>query len=99
MGNSYYRLGQYNKALECYENALSFENNASQGNTWFNMGLIYNQLKQYDKAIKCYEKAMEDKNYISLPNIWNELTRAYNKINQVATKQMSLQKQCFVRFQ
>ena len=82
MGNSYYRLGQYNKAIKCYEKALEDDNYGSPGNTWFNMGLIYNQQKQYTMAIECYEKAMADKKYISLPNIWNELTKAYNKTGQ-----------------
>ncbi len=62
VGNVYYSLGSYDKALECYENALAeyneLGNKSAVANLTGNIGIVYNYLSSYDKSLEYYEQAL-----------------------------------------
>ena len=64
LGMAYAKLGNFNKALECFENAISLNPNFHK--VWYNKGLVLAILDRYKEAIKCYDKALEiNPNYVS----------------------------------
>jgi len=63
-GGVYYDLKEYDKALECYDEALKLDK--TYVTAYNNKGNIYANLKKYDKALECYNKAIElDSEYAS----------------------------------
>jgi tetratricopeptide (TPR) repeat protein len=63
-GESYYKKGQYDKAIEYYEKALVIrkkelgENHPDTATSYNNLGAAYHDKGQYDKAIEYLEKAL-----------------------------------------
>ena len=57
MGNAYYDLKEYKKAIECYKKAIELKPDYYDAH--YNMGNAYDDLKEYEKAIECYKKAIE----------------------------------------
>ena len=51
------RLGRYQEAIECYDNALEID--PRHVNAWDNKGLNLNSVGRYQEAIVCYDKALE----------------------------------------
>jgi len=49
------RLGFYERALECCDQALL--TNVLYSNAYFHKGVIYEGTKRYDEALACYQKA------------------------------------------
>ena len=62
MGLAYFRLGDNDLAIECYQKALSL--NPKEPTTYANMGIIFFQKGEYQKAIELYQQAIQlDPNY------------------------------------
>jgi len=55
LGNVYSDLGLYDKAIECFKNALQADPGPGIYN---NMGIVYYNRKEYDRAIECYKRAL-----------------------------------------
>lgn len=57
-GNEYYKQGEYQKAIELYNESLAFNTNYDMA--YNNRGVTYKEgLKQYDTAIADYTKAIQ----------------------------------------
>jgi tetratricopeptide (TPR) repeat protein len=56
-GNTHYRCGRNNEAIECYDKAIEIDPNYTSA--WNGKGLVLKRLKKYDEALKCYDKAIE----------------------------------------
>jgi CHAT domain-containing protein/Tfp pilus assembly protein PilF len=60
IGNVYKDLGQYQKAIEYYQQSVSiFKKGELQAGVFNNLGTVYDSLGQYQKAIEYYEKSFE----------------------------------------
>ncbi|MFC2154119.1 AAA family ATPase [Candidatus Altiarchaeota archaeon] len=57
LGNDYYKLGEFQKAIEHYNKALELRPDLLE--TYFNRGLAHTRLQQYDKAIEDLNKVIE----------------------------------------
>ncbi|MBE9229717.1 tetratricopeptide repeat protein [Phormidium sp. LEGE 05292] len=61
-GSVYYDLGQYNKALDFYQQSLkiskALDDKAAQGRSLNNLGLVYKAQQQYSKALEFYQQAL-----------------------------------------
>ena len=62
LGNTYRDLGQYDKAIEHYNQALAISreigHRRGEGSALGNLGNAYNSLGQYDKAIEHHNQAL-----------------------------------------
>ncbi len=62
-GDSYFKVGQYNKAIKCYVQTLvickKLGTEAGVATALINIGSVYKVWGQYDKAIKYYEQALK----------------------------------------
>ncbi|KPQ32735.1 MAG: hypothetical protein HLUCCO16_19630 [Phormidium sp. OSCR] len=62
MGNVYNSLGQYERAIDFYEQSLAITreigDRAGEGNALSNLGNVYNSLGQYERAIDFYEQSL-----------------------------------------
>ncbi len=62
VGNCFYRVGQFDKAIKYYEEALAIfkklEQEDNVAKNLSNIGLVYDSLGQYYKAIKYYNEAL-----------------------------------------
>ena len=65
MGCTYQMISMYQRALECYEAALSIWRNMSHegpnvamANCWNNMGCIYEIEQSYSRALECHRSAL-----------------------------------------
>ena len=69
LGNAYYALGQYEKAIEYYKLSLDLSKkiNDRQGeaNSLGNLGVVYQSLGQYKKAIDYHQQSLDIKKEIS----------------------------------
>jgi len=59
LGNSYYKLGDYDTAETNYRQALTTENQELKEKTYYNLGNTTFRKKRYDDAINHYRKALE----------------------------------------
>ena len=63
LGNAYYRLGEYRKAISYHEKTLEIsqqlEDRAGEGAAYCNLGNAYKALGEYRKAISYHEKDLE----------------------------------------
>lgn len=57
--NFYYERGEYEKALELYDWAITLRPNFE--GAWYNKGVVLDQLGKYGEAITCFNKATEIK--------------------------------------
>ena len=73
IGNTYYSLGQVEKAIEYYEDALAISREVvdrrNEGVWLENLGLVYRALGQVEKAIEYYEDALTIGKEIKAPRI------------------------------
>jgi len=89
LGNVYWNLSEYPKALKYYEIALQINEEISDnegiGRQYGNIGSVYNSLSNYPKALEYYEKALQiseeignkDGIAVNVGNIGN----VYNKLS------------------
>jgi len=73
LGDANYQIGEFRKALECFESALKIlrsnsslhegflETHLKVASLWNKIGNVNYKLKQYDEAIRCYKKALRTK--------------------------------------
>jgi len=57
LGNDYYKIADFEKALECYNKALELRPDLLE--TYFNRGLSYTRMQRYDKALEDLTKVIE----------------------------------------
>jgi len=57
LGNDYYKIGEFDKAIEHYNKALELRPDLLE--TYFNRGLAYTRKQMYDKAIEDLSKVIE----------------------------------------
>lgn len=66
LGNTYYRMGQYDAALKSFSGALEHSDDKEKGRIHYNMGNTRFRMQDYKGAIEEYEKVLkidpEDKN-------------------------------------
>ena len=80
LANQYQKSGQYNKAIQLYNQALSANANnrySEKHIAYYNLGIIYSQLEKYDKAITYYKRALALNARYSSSH--NNLAMAYRK--------------------
>ena len=56
-GISYAMLKKYDKALECFDEAISI--NPSESKAWYNKGLVLYLVGKFKDALECANKALE----------------------------------------
>ncbi|MEH2393585.1 MAG: tetratricopeptide repeat protein, partial [Nostoc sp.] len=90
LGNAYYFLGQYQRAIKYYQQSLDIRREIGdrngEGNSLIGLGNAYNSLGQYQRAIELLQESLEitrdigDRNGegLSLMNLGN----AYNSLGQ-----------------
>ncbi len=57
MGNSYYNKGEYDRAIEAYQQAIKL--NPKDNMAYNNMGINYDKKGDYDRAIEAYQQAIK----------------------------------------
>ena len=56
-GNDYYNQGDYDIAIQFYENAIVLK--PDYADAYINLGVAYDEQENYDKAIEAYKKVIE----------------------------------------
>jgi tetratricopeptide (TPR) repeat protein len=56
-GSSYDGLGEYEKAIECFDRVLEVDKNDEFA--WTSKGSALYSLKRYDDAVSCFDRALE----------------------------------------
>ena len=65
MGNTHYRLGHYDQALECHERSINIrkdlheETHPDMAKCYNNIGIVYYKQSKYDEALFYLEKALK----------------------------------------
>jgi tetratricopeptide (TPR) repeat protein len=57
-GANYAALGDFKKAIACYEKAIKIDSACDRAEAWLNMGYCYRALREYDNAVICFRKAL-----------------------------------------
>lgn len=82
--------GQYDKAIMCFEKALSSDiktfgpEHPSVARVWNNLGMVWGDKGEYDKAIEYYDKALasdpitKEQEHRRVATYWNNLGAAWN---------------------
>ena len=90
LGKAYHGLGQYDRALEYYQQALAIhreiKDRIDEGEYLISLGLLYDDLGQYDQALKTLQESLKICLEVGQPeNIW----RVQRALGQVEAKQAS----------
>lgn len=85
LGNLYYFLGQKEKGMACWEQAVAKDGQFAQA--YRNLGFGYNRQSELDKAITGYEKAIAFNNQD--PRIFQELDILYEKSKKPAAERLA----------
>ncbi len=56
LGHVYSLLGNYERAISCYQEAL--KRHPREARLWFELGMCHGQRKEFDAAIPCFQKAL-----------------------------------------
>jgi len=74
-GVSSYNQGDYQKAIESFEQGIKLEDTCAK--CWSNLGAVLAKLQKYEKAVKCYQKAiaLEPSYAGAYTNLGNALNR------------------------
>jgi tetratricopeptide (TPR) repeat protein len=88
LGNAYYFLGEYQKAIEFHQQSLAIKreigDRGGEGKSYGNLGNVYDSLGEYQKAIEFHQQSLaitreigdrggEGKSYNNLGNVYNSL--------------------------
>ncbi|MDR1229145.1 MAG: tetratricopeptide repeat protein [Azoarcus sp.] len=57
-GANYAALGEFKKAITCYETAIKIDRACDQAEAWLNMGYCYRALREYDNALFCFRQTL-----------------------------------------
>ncbi|CAM0117508.1 hypothetical protein RSOCI_04065 [Rhabdochlamydiaceae symbiont of Dictyostelium giganteum] len=90
LGDTYYSLGKYFKALECYKKylniAVQLKDSIREGKAYGELGNIYASLGKYRKAIELYKKALkiaqELKDRVGEEGAYSNLGMAYSSLGE-----------------
>ena len=83
-GNALQEIGNYEKAIECYDKSLKFD--FENEFAWTNRGIALAGLGKYDDAIECYKKAVGGH-----PENWRAWSNWGNALNYLGRKEEALQ--------
>lgn len=86
LGNLYYFLGQKEKGMACWEQAVAKDGQFAQA--YRNLGFGYNRQNELNKAIAGYEKAIAFNNQD--PRIFQELDILYEKSKKPAAERLAV---------
>lgn len=75
-GNNYFLKGNFNKALDCYEQ-ISEKNSA----VWHNMGNCFFNEKNNVKAIICWKRAERNASFYELGKLIDSQSKAFQKLD------------------
>lgn len=89
LGNSYYRLGQVNRALPYYENYMNHTTQPLRGDAYF-MGLSYFEAARYSDAVNMFQQAIGEADPLT-QNAQLQLGQTYLKLNQKQQAQMAFE--------
>ncbi|CAF4379756.1 unnamed protein product [Rotaria sp. Silwood2] len=88
IGNVYYNMGEYSKALSSYERSLEIRkialppNHPNLASSYNNIGNVYGKMREYSKALSSYEQSLEIQK-IALPPNHPDFAQSYNNIGLV----------------
>ncbi|UJR11388.1 hypothetical protein I4U23_015568 [Adineta vaga] len=86
-------MGQYNKAIEIYQNLLnatqSYEDEAGVSSVYNQLGAVYNRIGDFDQALNYYKKSLTMKNKFLFSND-PSLSPIYSNIGSVLRNQNQL---------
>ncbi|MDR1854167.1 MAG: tetratricopeptide repeat protein [Azoarcus sp.] len=51
-------LGEFKKAIACYEKAIEIDRSCDKEEAWLNMGYCYRALREYENAELCFDQAL-----------------------------------------
>jgi tetratricopeptide (TPR) repeat protein len=51
-------LGEFRRAIACYEKAVETDRSCDRDEAWLNMGYCYRALGEYDNAMLCFQQAL-----------------------------------------
>jgi len=57
-GANFAVLGEFKKAITCYEKAIEVDRACDKDEAWLNMGYCYRALREYENAMLCFEQAL-----------------------------------------
>jgi tetratricopeptide (TPR) repeat protein len=94
LGNVYFVMGQYQKALDAYKNALQVFPEYSRAHD--NMGLAYEALREWDLAIEAYKSSIQfapeyPLSYLHLANLYLKF-KQYGEAREMVLKAMEVDK-------
>lgn len=58
LGCTYYKMGEFKKAKEIYEEIMEHEKKPSFPECFYNYGLVLTEFSEYEKAKECFETAL-----------------------------------------
>ncbi|MDV7395580.1 tetratricopeptide repeat protein, partial [Arthrospira platensis SPKY1] len=61
MGTAYRNLGQTERALECFNNAVTIEP-SGQNEAWFDIGKLYYAQEDFERAVEALQKGAKSEN-------------------------------------
>ena len=67
-GNIYYDLGDFDKAIECYENCLQIDPNNLSAE--YSMLTLYEVLQEYEKAYELCDRILEKTKHVKIEEDW-----------------------------
>jgi tetratricopeptide (TPR) repeat protein len=92
LGNVYYSLGEYQKAIEFYQQSLAITREIGdrgvEGKSYMGLGNVYYSLGEYQKAIEFYQQSLAIKREIGdrggEASSWFNLGVTYYKLKRIA---------------
>ncbi|MEI6311857.1 MAG: tetratricopeptide repeat protein [Bacteroidota bacterium] len=94
LGALYTYFGQFSKAIEIYNVAISSSKNSQNCTVFNNIAAIYFKQKDYEKTIEYLNKALEliEDNIYLVTGILNNIGRSYIEINDLDNAELILNK-------
>ncbi|NCR42793.1 MAG: tetratricopeptide repeat protein, partial [Microcystis aeruginosa W13-11] len=91
LGNVYYSLGEYQKAIEFHQQSLAIDreigDRGGKASSWFNLGLTYYKLKRIAEAKEAY---LQSRELFQALGLAADVQDCDNKIRQLETRKYPL---------